>query len=66
MRKKEFGPYISVAEVAELVCVDVSTLYRWKKTDIDFPKPIQLSYRAIIYRTEEVINWIEGKASKEA
>lgn len=61
MNNKELGPYLSIADVAELVGSSVSSVRRWKREDKTFPKQINLSRRFVVFRRDEVMAWVESK-----
>jgi predicted DNA-binding transcriptional regulator AlpA len=59
----ELEEYLKPAEVAKMLGVDTSTIHRWRKDPKqNFPKPINISHRIVVFREADILKWIEGKA----
>ncbi|WP_407651795.1 helix-turn-helix transcriptional regulator [Bombella saccharophila] len=56
--------YISVAKVAEIVGVDKSTIWRWKRAK-KFPAPTIQTGGSTRWSEKVVRDWCSGKAESE-
>lgn len=57
----EMSPYIDSKQVCEMLNIDLTTLARWRKHKTDgFPQPVKRTYKKCIYRTQDVIDWVEA------
>ena len=57
--------YLSYNDLAELFRVDHATVRRWangKKPD--FPAPIRLSGKTVVFDADEIDQWVEGRKDK--
>lgn len=55
--------FLRQKEVAELLGISTTTLWRWKKAG-KIPQPISLSDQVIVWRTSTIEDWIEAKAGE--
>lgn len=58
---RQYSPYISRADVAEILGVNLRTIFRFQE-DESFPKPIRITDRTILYRTQDLFDWVEAHA----
>lgn len=56
-------PFLTINETAELLCISRQTVYRYLKTNAGFPKPIHLTEKKIVFRSDEIQNWVIEKRS---
>ena len=49
------------AKAAELLGIGVSTLWRYTKTVDDFPKPVRINSRVLVFVREELDSWVESR-----
>jgi len=56
----ENKPLVQLSEVTDIVGIGRSTVYE-KMNSGEFPAPIKLGQRAVRWRTEEVIEWINTR-----
>lgn len=49
-----FEVTLTPKEVCEMFHVCRTTLYRWEKTNQDFPKPFRVNTKVIRYRKDEI------------
>lgn len=61
-------PYIDSIMVAQMLGINLNTLSRWrngkggadgKGDGYGFPKPVKRTYKKCLYKTQDVIDWIE-------
>jgi len=52
--------YINRSQLAEELGVSIATIRNWSKLD-NFPSPITNSGKTPIYRTSEIISWLENE-----
>lgn len=57
--------YLTVNETAELLCISRQTLYRYLKSNNGFPKPIHLTEKKIVFKSDEINSWVIEKRSNE-
>ena len=50
--------YINRSQLAEELGVSIATIRNWSK-QADFPRPVIKSGKTPIYRTSEIISWLE-------
>lgn len=53
-------------QVAARLTVSRATVWRYTRTDPDFPKPIKLSAGCARWRADEVDAWLESRARCDA
>lgn len=51
-------------QAAKLIGISVSSLWRYARTQGDFPKPVKLSPRATIFFENELAEWLAGRAKR--
>jgi predicted DNA-binding transcriptional regulator AlpA len=51
-------------EVAKIIGVSISTVYKMLETQAEFPKPLALSERTVGWSKKEILDWIEYKKSQ--
>lgn len=57
--------YISYADIAQLLDIDYATIHRWaKRKDSTLPKPFKLSGKKVVFKSSEIINWIESQRER--
>ena len=49
---------VRISELAQILSVSRSTIYRWLQEKSEFPKPVQLSKRIIAWKLEEIDEWL--------
>lgn len=59
-------PYLRPADAAKFIGSGISTLWERVKHDKDFPRPIKLSSKTTVFRSADLIAWVESKAVREA
>ena len=52
---------VRISELAQILSVSRSTIYRWLQEKSEFPKPVQLSKRIIAWKMEEIDEWLSKK-----
>lgn len=57
--------YLTINETAELLCISRQTLYRYLKTNAGFPKPIHLTEKKIVFKSDEIQGWVIEKRSNK-
>jgi predicted DNA-binding transcriptional regulator AlpA len=57
----ELEGFIRTAEAVRLMGLGTSQFYKCRKTDPDFPRPVHLGYRTVVYSRREVQLWIRAK-----
>lgn len=50
---------IDINDAAKKLCVDRSTIHRWRKKYPDFPQPMEFGPRTIRFKVDELIAWME-------
>ncbi len=55
--------YLRVNDAAKFLAVSRATLYRWIKSNPNFPKPIQLGERSTVFDLDELKAFIEHRRS---
>lgn len=55
--------YLTDLQLANIYSVTRQTIWRWVKDDANFPKPIKLSGGATRWKSQEIKNWEENKAT---
>jgi predicted DNA-binding transcriptional regulator AlpA len=55
--------FVNRTELAEELGVSVATIRNWSKTE-EFPRPLKNSGKIPIFRTAEIINWLEEGAQE--
>ena len=60
----DLPPLPRVSELLQLLPMEKSWLWQASRTG-KFPRPIKLSERTTVWRREEVLEWLERKASVE-
>lgn len=55
--------YINRSKLAEELGVSVATIRNWAKTE-NFPLPMKNSGKIPIYRSDEIMSWLEKKGEK--
>ena len=55
---------LRVRQVANILGIGVSSVWRLAKTEPDFPKPFSLSPRVTVWALEEVVGYIEIKRTQ--
>ena len=50
--------YINRSQLANELGVSIATIRNWSKQE-DFPQPVTNSGKTPIYRTNEIISWLE-------
>ena len=55
--------FVNRTELAEELGVSVATIRDWSKTE-EFPRPLKNSGKIPIFRTAEIINWLEEGAQE--
>ncbi|ENE0595612.1 MULTISPECIES: helix-turn-helix transcriptional regulator [Enterobacteriaceae] len=53
-------PNLRPAEAANFLSISIPTLYRWCKQP-GFPKKTKLTERVTVFKTDELLSWLEGK-----
>ena len=48
------NPYLTVQSVAKHYGISVPTVWRWLKSNPDFPKPVRLGVRITRWRIEDI------------
>ena len=57
--------YIQAKNVAKMVGISLSSVYRFAREDQTFPKPIKIGQRINVWSVAEVTQWLECKRGKE-
>ena len=52
-------------ELARLLAISHSTLWRWCKSKADFPQPRKISQGVTVWFAEEVQEWLNSQKQKE-
>jgi predicted DNA-binding transcriptional regulator AlpA len=52
--------YINRSQLADELGVSIATIRNWSKQD-GFPSPVNSSGKIPIYRTKEIISWLESE-----
>ena len=55
--------FVNRTELAQELGVFVATIRNWSKTE-EFPRPLKNSGKIPIFRTAEIINWLEEGAQQ--
>ena len=55
--------FVNRTELADELGVSVATIRNWSKT-AEFPRPLKNSGKIPIFRTNEIINWLEKGEQK--
>lgn len=58
--------FVGTEQVAELLGVEPALVERWARDDEDFPLPVVERARGPVYVREEIVEWVERKASPRA
>ena len=53
--------FLSTKEVAARYGVDLSTVWRWRRDDSDFPEPLQLNANTVRFKLTDLEAWEESK-----
>ncbi len=53
--------YLRVNDVAAFLAVNRSTIYRWIKSNPNFPRPIQLGERSTVFDLDELKEFVSSK-----
>lgn len=48
---------------AQILGISVPTLWRWRRDIPDFPKPMRLSVRCLVFDTQQLIAWRDSRAT---
>ena len=56
---------LKLPEVIEITRLSKPTIYRLL-AEADFPRPIRIGVRAVRWRSEEILVWIDGRARATA
>jgi predicted DNA-binding transcriptional regulator AlpA len=56
----EHSTYLRAKDAAKYLGVGRTTFYKWSKRD-DFPKPIKMSEITILYKKNELDEWMEKR-----
>lgn len=56
--------FVRDKELASMLSVSRSTIWRWAKEKKSFPKPQKMSSGVTAWKIEEINNWIESKEVK--
>lgn len=51
--------FLTIKETCEMLRITKATMYRYLKKDPTFPRPIQITKRKMIFKTEDIKNWLE-------
>ncbi|MCX4156146.1 MULTISPECIES: helix-turn-helix transcriptional regulator [Paraburkholderia] len=51
-------------QAAEFIGISIRTLWRYTRTQSDFPKPLKLSPRATIFFENELATWLASRAKR--
>ena len=52
-------------DIKEIFKISRMTLYRWLHTDPSFPRPIHLTKRKIVFRSEAIEEWMRSKENQQ-
>ena len=55
------GELLTINGVAALLSVDVSTLYRLRRDDPDFPRPYAIRPTTLRFRRSDIDAWLDTK-----
>lgn len=55
---------VRLDRVCDLSGASRATIWRWTKTDPNFPRPFHLSPAVTCWDEREVVDWIEGKKAQ--
>jgi predicted DNA-binding transcriptional regulator AlpA len=61
---EEKDTLIRAKEVAKILGVSVSTVYKIMGQQEEFPRPIALSERTVVWSKKEIFDWIEFKKTQ--
>lgn len=53
--------FVRDKELASMLSVSRTTIWRWSKEKKSFPKPQKMSYGVTVWKLEEINNWIKSK-----
>ena len=53
-------PFLTSIELRKLLGITASTLWRWRNSR-NFPKGIKITKTKVIFKTQEVLNWLENR-----
>lgn len=53
--------FVRDKELASMLAVNRSTIWRWAKEKKSFPKPQKMSSGVTVWKIEEINNWIKSK-----
>lgn len=57
--------WLRVNSVAEILSIGVSTVWAKVKKDKTFPQPYKVSPRITVWRSSEVLEWMQKQCQKE-
>lgn len=58
------SPSFRPKQAAALLGIHPVTLWRWAKSRDDFPKPIKLAPRCVVFVGDQLIAWRDAQAQK--
>jgi len=53
--------YVNQVQAAQILGIKVPTIKKWRKKFKDFPKPYKISERAVHFKKDEIIDWMEKR-----
>jgi len=56
--------YVNQVQAANILGIAVPTIKKWKKQFKDFPKSYKVSERAVHFKKDEIIEWMEKRREK--
>lgn len=60
-QKIAVGRYFRVAELASMLSVNRSTIWRWVKEDPNFPNPIKLGPKVTVWDGCQIQDWLQSR-----
>lgn len=63
-RRKMQDGLIRVTELATMLSVSRSTIWRWVKGNSTFPNPIKVSDKVTAWRRNEIQDWLQSKEGR--
>lgn len=55
--------YLRVQELLKMLNISKATLYRLSRRE-DFPRPVKLSRKLVMYNITEILSWLEKQREK--
>lgn len=65
-QKNTINRYFRVTELALMLSVNRSTIWRWVKEDPDFPNPIKLGPKVTVWDGCRVQDWLQSRGGVKA